>query len=60
MFDKLKDVFTHPTTQDDASALSGHHDRRDEVDADKARHAEQERIADERIREWPPARQQLQ
>lgn len=50
MLEKIKDAFTHPKTQDDRSELSGHRDRRDEVDVDKARHAEQERIADERIR----------
>lgn len=49
MLDKIKEAFTHPKTQDEVSPLSGHRDHRDEVDRDKARHAEQERLADQRI-----------
>ena len=49
MLDKIKEAFAHPKTQDDASAISGHHDRRSEVSVDKARHAEEEELADQRI-----------
>lgn len=38
MLDKLKEAFTHPSTQKERSELSGHHDDRDEVSGPLAEH----------------------